>query len=547
MRVLAVLLVFAASLGAPALAQDASFRAALSPVQSAVDGAGSLVTSAHYEPTRDGSPDEAFALRAQLDAFTATLSRDWSLPAQATYREQVLAALPYAREVFETVAPLPDNVGSAARLAATCDSRGSLSPAQARLLAQEVETVRAWGELIREVASRSPVGIDVTPLQQAADAVESWTASTKLLECASSVPEPFITLRLIPAKSWPGGTVRAVGSTNMRGDVTLEASALSFSAQVPVTRGAFSMPVPIPRETSFGTIPVTAAIGDVSATAMLEIVKAPSRIVLDGPSSVVPGAAFSIRARLISPLPDITDSATLTISGSGGGSVALARGAGTFPARAPDLPQRLTYTFTYAGTAIVAGAVETFTIEVRTPETPAPTPPLPGGSPPTPDPIQPTSPATRPPILGIPPAQWRSLASANWLWLLLAAILAVLVAIIVAIRRFWPSAKGAIGGAPVARSAPPISAAAAGITWVGRGIIAAFVALVHLLTRRGDVTPAMTAREVSARIEAKGVPVEGVVEAFERVRYGSKPEAATWADRMRTWAQDTWRRLGGES
>ena len=522
----AIALLLAALVAIPGAASQAQLRAALAPVQTAVDAATSIVGLAIDEAQRDGSPDQAMMLRDELLLYADALARAWELPEAATYGAEVEAALPYVQDVASAIAGVPEAVAPLSTAGETC-ARREISPGEDATLRASATTLAALAEELAGLAQRAPPGVETRELRGAAERLAGWHAGVDLAACVvEGEPVPFLTLRARPTTIWPTGTLRIEGATSLPGPVRLIAPALGVDHELPGS-GRFALRVVVPEDAPLGVATLRASAGDLVAEANVTIERLRPQLDLTGPARVLPGASYVITVALTSRAPDLTANATVLVDGE---PVQLRGGRASLLREAPEELGTIVHGARYAGSAAVAPAEASLRIEVVEANELAP--------PPAADEQLPDK-AEEPPERALLSWILASAAARPLLWALLAALAVGLVVFLLLRRR----------RAPVVRTTPAVAASLIGepsrATPQDAGFVALLAALFRRLRERGKLPRGTTARESMPLLAEMGLDAEAIVGSFERVRYGDEPEAPSWRERAEAWLREARERLAG--
>lgn len=518
---------------------DDSLAAALAPVDTAVQAASRVVLQAMREADRDGTPDAAKRIVRQLDEFTRELEHEWVLPDATSHRETVLRVLPFARDVFHAVEHVPGDVETVSRVSYVCFQSDAVLDAYSfgRGLAS-YERLRAIALTMRATADGAPAEIDATSLLAAAEALDSWlTSHDKLPACVVERPEPFLNAQIIPERTairnlpptypappdptlagllapnvaWPTARVQVQGVTSAAETVTVVAPDLGVNATVDVRSFSFDYVFTVPRSADLGVTHVVLAAGNLTVELPIRIVHAPAGLTLQGPVVVREGTEVTIIVELLSPTRDVTDTATVDVTGLDEPlTLELRDGFGRFHFT-PGNVTRVDVVVSYAGEGFVAPASATHGVTIL------------------------------PPLLPAGSARMQADAPAHFLLILLPLALVVALAVWRVKNRAVPAdAPSAVETRPArAATAVPRDAPTAG------SLIGLFGVVVVALRSLGLASPDLTAREVAARLRRFGFPADLVVPAFERARYGGEPEKAGVAEGMREWLAQAWGRMIG--
>lgn len=465
-------------------------EAALAPAQTIVDAVPGIVDSAVDEARRDGSPDVAQRRAHRLLAFSTGLDGSLDIPPDsAAGRHGLASALQWAVPVAQLVAALPEDIGRMERDRAACSSEPAAQrqrveawlldgrPAGQRLAAYEAG--------LREAAAEAPPGIDAGPLVDAAQRIELLmrSDSQEALACFAqaaqrvnvSAPD-LLSLRLVPDATWPTGSVLAVGSA--AAVPHLQAFARAWNATW--GDGAFTARLRVPASAGIASYEVEATAGAATASAVLDVHKAPASLSLAGPARVSPGQAFTVTAVHRTPAPTLVDG---SVEWSPGGDTALVGGEAARDFRFDDAGVVVIET-RHAGNARLEASQASLAVVVQEP----------GAS---------------------GTSQGRIGAGSSGLdipwWIVLACIAAVwLVVLATRVRR--PRRLRA-QPAVAAGTAPPLPSG---------GLAAALAGFMAWLRYLGRATPGTTVRE-AARGEQE---LEPLVEPFERERYSQHAVAS---------------------
>lgn len=524
MRVFALLVVLAVLATGPAASQSTPLEAAVAPVQTAVDAAGAVVTLALPEASRDGTPDEAWALRERLLAFVAVLDRPWGLPEAATYRSEVLAALPYAQQAADAARAVPDDAAEVARIVGRCEGE-SLTVEQETVLLESSGRLEISAAALALLAADAPAGVDARPLADASTEIRRWlegpaAPSTCMVqeggrERPVAPAEAFLRFSLFPETTWPGGDIRVVGLTNADSVVDLGSEGLSLQRRLVVTDGRFELRHRVPEDTPLGEHEVTAVSADLRTSRPLTLDRAPATLTVTGPGTAQPGETVLLQVVLSSPLPSHTDEAVVRIGGDADGTIELVGGVGTWSVRAPETGGSL-LRFEYAGHPLVQPAAQEFSLRTTlAPERVAET----------------TPPEATPPVAG-------PLGGGAPLTWVIGAVAAVTV--LLAMVSWWRNRRPA----PMPAAAAPTSSRSAALHRTGQlTLIGAFASIVRLLRSVGQADASTTAREAGESLRGFGVDSTDVVRRFELERYGEHPEDPSWLRHMSTWIDTARRRI----
>jgi hypothetical protein len=506
-----------AALVLPAAAQPPP---GLAPVQVAIDALPRAVHTAIVEAQDRLLADTA---RRQLEDTHAYVQGFQQLPAaeSALADPQVRAAYAWIEGAAETLLAIPARLEAAETSFATCSSYGVAAGVEAggaavRVGLQALADLDAVSGALEAARVGAPRGLplDLAPFEAAVAELADWSAvrGVEVRGCLEELAEalglleqqgPRLAAVLVPDVTWRTGAFRVLGAWTS-GAATVRAPTLGLDRQAAVAGGSFQLAAQVPRAAALGNHTVTVEAGGQSVALRLEVVLAPSTLVLHAPAAVRPGQSFHARASVSSPagLAEV-DLGTLTLSWMGSlRTLPLASGIGSTPLDAGEAERVETLAARYSGTDVVAPAEASQEVRVQAAalgSLPPPSPPAPGD---------------RPLLSG--PAGWGLL-------LLLALLLAVAAAAGWRLRRRRPGPAPA----PAAR------------TWPGAESYAAAVGLLFALLRRLRlVPPGRTVREWALSGHA---PME-LAEAFEQVRYGGRPEGGSLRERGIAWARRRWER-----
>jgi hypothetical protein len=259
-------------------------------------------------------------------------------------------------------------------------------------------------------------------------------------------------------------------------------------------------------------------LGNLTANATLQIVRAPSSVVLDVPSRVLVGTPYAVNATLRSPAQALVATATVELTSPQERSAALSASRASWSLVAPGVPGVVKVRVRFPGTAHVEPSFANATLLVVAPvnlEASAPVRPA----------LVPAA-----PILVLPKGPLGAL-----LPLLIPAAAMALLAYR-AYRRGRVARPGT--GVPAALPARPelLQRFRPG---AGMGVLDAVAGLMRLLRGAGRAAPSDTVREVLARVPDP--EARALVRPFEAQRYGGLPIeaphglAARVAARVRAW------------
>lgn len=505
-------------------ASDPGLLAAVAPVQTVFDGAAREVQLAITESTRDGTPDAARALHADLLAFVEGLGEDRSIASSASYREAALAALPAALSVAATLANLTEDIARLSTSGETCSHRVLTSTERADLEGS-LASIQATGRALAQLAQQAPEGVDGRPLLDAAERLTTWSMPFQgfegctFMDADAPGAPPFLKVDLRPAVAWPTRAVQVRGVTSVGGPVRITAPALGWEGEAARDPdGSFRVTFTVPRSTQDGAFPVRAHVGNLTGMVNLTVIRAPSSLDVTGPLHSRIGGNVTVQIRLSSPLQEEIAKARILVDNGARPSVALANGTATLQLGLPREPGPLEVAFRFPGTGLVAGDETTYSVVVGE---------------------EPEGEEFAPPEKVDDPLLAYSLLTA----FLLAFLSASWIVAMVRARRPPRLASRGPASPPPATSRAPRARALSSAETPPRTLVEVFSGLVRALRTARLVRPSMTAREMQPTLSRLGFELEDLVPAFEAARYGDRPEPTSWTRRLVAWTERARRRL----
>jgi hypothetical protein len=503
----------------PPAAAATPLEAAVAPGQVVADAAALLLPMATREADRDGTPDAADALLAEIHAFVSDFSQP-VIPPEATYAAETLAALAYASEVAARLTGVPDAIGQVSTILHRCDV-AEITPPEYATLAQQLGFLSGRLETLGSLAGAAPPGIRAGSFAQSIDETRAWLTGEREVR-ACKIAEEFIVVQvkvipltpdaadalsfaLFPAVAWPTAKVAISGrTTNASAPVRLESQALGLDVELGVNAsGGFAHEIHLPETTPLGVLTFFLSQGNLTAQRTLNIVRAPARLDVVGPTRGYVNETLAYEVMLTSVIPERTRNATIRVVP--GGDVLLQDGHALTSVRTPQVRGELSVRFLFAGDDLVAPAEKALLLSI----VPAPAPP------------------------------GRGIEQDGLDWIALAA-LGVLV-LVVAAGAAWRSWRAR-------RPAPRLVTPA-----VARAISAApppsLVGLVGWimawLRGRGHARAGTTVREAAPRMVEHGLGGGVLVRRFEQIRYGPPQDARIDASLVSAWRRRAHRVIDG--
>jgi hypothetical protein len=498
-------------------------RAALAPAQVLVDAVPRLAQTSISEARFDGTPDRGQQRVEEMQRFAARLEGEQPWPSQATSRYLAASTFDRANQLINLVEGLPSMAGQIARIHAGCDAWDANATQSERV----DWATRTWPNFARlqnleagldRLAESFPDAVDTDPLTRSADRLERFRLS-QLDTLQSCLPPPsHFFVQVSPTQTYPGGRVLIqVGIAEANRTDTVRVTNRSVGVSIAENlgpNGGLVENATIPLDAKPGRYNVTASWRNETATTTLAVKPAPTRLAVQGPTTVQPGQDITLKVRLTSPSPSLVSEADeLAVGGFTEQAFGIENGTARLDLSAPDAPGTLNGTIHFEGTKRLQAASTSYTVSVREQATKT---------------ASVREPATTTADTEEDDEQFGSYGvpeSPSWTTLALVfAGMAVLAAAAWFIRRALPRAT-----AERDRSGPTVFARHEATTFdvlapARRGIVVAFASIVIWLRSRGVLEPSQTPREIGNRLERFGVPASEVVAAFEAARYG--PEDA---------------------
>lgn len=465
----------------PVAAADEEAEGAVAPAQVVLDEAASIVRDARSEAVRTGRGVEAQARADALVEFTARFEEPWSIPQSATRRDDALAALAFARELAVAFATVPTELGASG--AVSCSKAHDVE----RLLSSAA-LARARSRL-GEILERAPAPLDTEGFRDALELLVPIETRCEAEAAPGTAERRQLLLVVRPPVMWPGGKVNVVVLGTTGQPVTVTAPTWAFAEEVANDTLA-SFEVQVPPDAS-GVVVFEARSGNVNVTATVAIEPTRSTLRLTGPRTAAPGSTVTLTVRLSTFAPELSDVATIRLTGATNATVRLVEGVAKVSVVAPTEPGTYTVGARFPGSSAIRPAAATHDILVEALAARA------GGD---------------------------AAVTASRTGLIVVALV-VFAGVGFVLRRTRRRAR------PVA-STPVIGEAPVGVAIEAaqRGLVLAFVDLRRRFLSLGLARPATTAREMLPALAERGVDGEAVVSAFEALRYGAAPvdEPSGW-------------------
>lgn len=517
-RVWSVLALLALATLPPPAGATSPLEAAVAPGQVVADAAARVLTEATDEADRDGTPERANFLLAQMTEFAKDFTTP-VIPPEASYAAETLAAFAFATELTGRLAGVPDAIGQTSVILHSCDV-GEITPPEFSALSQDLGLLTGRLETLASLAAAPPAGIHADELARAVDRTRAWLASERESRACKIAdefivvqvdvipleldPEDALAFALFPSVAWPTANMSITGrSTNASSPVRLEAPFIGLDFELPVdASGRFGGTFRLPLETPLGSQQIHLSQGGLTADRTITIMRAPSRLDVVGATRALVNETITYEVKLTSVIPERTRSATISVRP--GEDVMLESGRASVPFQMPQVRGDVSLRFTFAGDEVVASAERVLIVSV----VPAPPP--------------------------IAPRIVRD--DLNWFVLVAVAFLALAVLVAQAWRRRRELARG---------RAPLIGAWATAIATAGppNHLVGLVAWIMAWLRTRGRVRLGTTVREAAPIMVQQGLGGGSLVRAFEQIRYGPRQDArldvvlvGEWRARARTVA-----------